>query len=185
MTYLNITAYHFCLRFFIYFACTTLHTQLILLKKHATKRQNFEEIKRKKTTISLFCALFPSLCHYVHQTPLFWRTIPNLSGISSIYQHHLYGQKRVWYGKKPPPPFFPHFPSILSTAHCVQPNPPVLAHKQALNKEKSHPLFSSIWSKERLMWEKAGPFFLTFLFILNTVHHVQPNPPVLIHNGHL
>ena len=47
MTFLNITAYHFCLRFFIYSTCTTLRTQLILLRKHATKRQNFEEIKRK------------------------------------------------------------------------------------------------------------------------------------------
>ena len=46
----DIFKYHrlsFLLETFIYSTCTTLHTQLILLRKHATKRQNFEEIKRK------------------------------------------------------------------------------------------------------------------------------------------
>ena len=57
MTHLNITAYHFCFRFFfIYSTCTPLHSQLILRRKHATWEQNLEEIKRngKKTRRTRF-----------------------------------------------------------------------------------------------------------------------------------
>ena len=157
MTYLNITAYHFCLRFFIYSTCTTLHTQLIPLRKHATKRQNFEEIKRKGKRLP-FPPFVPSFLHFaIMLTKL--RTKPNLSGISSGYQYHWYGKKRDWYGKSRPS-FSSLSLFILSITHSVQPTPlfwPTNGHLQGKS-----PTFSSILSKERLIWKKAAPpFFLT------------------------
>ena len=39
-------------------------------------------------------------------------------------------------------PLFPHLSLyILSIAHCVQPNPPVLAHKRAFTRKKVAPFF--------------------------------------------
>ena len=91
-------------------------------------------------------------------------------------------ERLIW---KQAAPFFLTFPLYLKHCPLCPAKPPCFGPQTGIYKEKSRPLFSSIWSKERLIWKKAAPFFLTFPFILNTAHRVQPNPPVLAHNGHL
>ena len=185
MTYLNITAYHFCLRFFIYSTCTTLHTQLILLRKHATKRQTFEEIKRKGKRPP-FPPFMPSFLHFpimLTKPSCFCAqnqilvAYPQDTSIIDMVKREIDMEKAA--------PFFLTFPLYLK--HCPQcpAKPPCFGPQTGIYKE-NHPLFPQFGQKKDWYGKKPPhPFSSLSLFILSTAHHVQPNPHVLAHNRHL
>ena len=128
-----------------------------------------------------FCALFPSLCHYAHQTPLFWRTIPNLSGISHYPQDtSIIDKVKIEVDKeKSRPLLFLTFPLCLTYCPLCPAKPPVLAHKQAFTRKKATPFFLQ-FGQERLIWKKPPPPFSSLsLFILSTQFPPCPAKPPL------
>ena len=88
------------------------HTQLILLRKHATKRQNFEEIKRKGKRPP-FPPFVPSFLHFAIMLtkPLCFGAqnqicvaYPQDTSINDMVKREIDMEKAA--------PLFPHFPSL-------------------------------------------------------------------------
>ena len=178
MTYLNITAYHFCLRFSIYSSCTTLHTQLILLRKHATKRQKFEEIKRKGKgpPFPLLCPLSFTL-PLCSPNPLFWRTIqilvayPQYTSIIDMVKREIDMEK-----KSLPPFFFLTFPLYLKHCPPCPAKPPCFGPQKGIYKENSRPFFLNLVKREIDMG-KSCPFLPQFLLYFKHCPPCPAKPP--------
>ena len=161
MTYLNITAYHFCLRFFIYSTCTTLHTQLILLRKHATKRQNFEEIKRKGKRPP-FPPFVPSFLHFaimLTKPPCFGAqnqilvAYPQDTSIIDMVKREIDTEKAA--------PFFLTFPLYLKHCPPCPAKPPCFGPQRAFTR-KIAPLFLNLVKRKIDMGKAAPTFFPHF-----------------------
>ena len=109
------------------------------------------------------------------QTPLFWPTNGHLQGKKSpLFFLNLVKREIDMETNRP---FFLTFPLYLKHCPLCPAKPPCFGPQTGIYKEKSRPLFSSIWAKERLIWKKAAPFFLTFPFYLKHCPPCPAKPP--------
>ena len=181
MTYLNITAYHFCLRFFIYSTCTTLHTQL---ENMPQKGKILKKLKGKRPPFPPFVPSFLHFAIMLIKPPCFGAQLQMLVAYPQ-YTSIIDMVKREIDMEKSRPPFFLTFPLYLTHCPLCPAKTPCFGPQTGINKDKNRPLFSSTWWKERLIWEKAAPFFLTFPLYLKHCPRCPVNPPVMTHNEYL
>ena len=151
--------------FFIYFTCTTLHNQLILLRKHPTKRQNFKEVVREGKRPP-FPPSVPPFLHFaimLTKPPCFGAQLqilvaypPDTSIIDMVKREIDMEKSRL--------PFFLTFSLYLTNCPiCVQPPPPRFGPQTGIYKEKSRPpFFPQFGQKRGLHGKKSPPFFPHF-----------------------
>ena len=142
--------------------------------------------------------LFPQQIHFLllnflptvlHQTPLFWRSIPFLLDPPQDTKSPMKGKWAIKFERKKAALLFPLkncLPSLNIPAHCAPPNPPVLVHYPP-----SHLILLRIQNHHwRGKWaikferKKAAILFplKNCLPSLNIpAHCAPPNPPVLVH----